>query len=300
MTEKKCYQDKDKNCWSYMPAGSRVDRYVVDAHIHEKPVYFGHDKKSDRKVVLKRAEPIFEHCLPYDPHRAGTICLDYEARLQKRAKHPNVCPVESIVEKNGRHYLVTPNLGRNLLFHIDKNPPVEERLMILEDIANALVHCHNNNIVHLDVKERNVVVKDKKGILIDFGAAREFGTRHDVADKFALATENCGPPEYLNDGVFTLRSDTFSFAYMAFWTLTGKTPYKQYDTKHEPRYAIQQFHPLSLAQYNGFGELVIAGLNKRQELRPMIKELADAIKEQTARLRRPQNEQTAEPCLVSS
>jgi len=301
MTEKKCFPKEKKNCWSYMPPGSRVDRYVVHSHIHLKPVFFAREKRTGKEVVLKRAEPMYKTKLPEDPHRLGRICLQYEAGLQKRAKHSNICPVDGIVENKGRHYLAIPEVGPKNLFHhvISNNPPTQERLMILEDIANALVHCHNQNVCHLDVKERNVIVKDKKGILIDFGAAREYGVRHPIVDEFVFATENGGAPEYLNYSAFTPRSDTFSFAYMAFWALTEKPPYKTYNPKHEPRYAAQLFHPLSLAAYDGFGELVIQGLNKDSHRRPDMKELADAVKEHTARYRRQHDAKTAAPSPAS-
>ncbi len=292
MTEQKCFPKDNKNCWSYMPPGSRVDKYVVHSHIHTKPVFFAREKGTNREMVLKRSEPVHKTKRDEDPERLGRIFLQYEASLQRRAKHPNICQIEGIVENKGRHYLVAPSVGPKNLFHyiISNNPPPQERLMILEDIANALVHCHDKNVCHLDVKERNVIVKDKRGILIDFGGAREYGVRHNIIDDFTVTTENCGAPEYLEHNAFTPRSDTFSFAYMAFWALTEKPPYKTYNPKHEHRYAVQLFHPLSLAAYDGFGELVIQGLNKVSHKRPDMKELADAVKEHTARYRRQQSE----------
>src|SRR5574342_344019 len=255
-----------------MPPGSRVDRYVVHNHIHAKPVFFAREKGTKREVVLKRAEPIYQTNLPDDPHRLGRIFLQYEADLQKRAKHPNICPVDGIVENKGRYYLAIPEVGPKNLFHhiVSSNPPPQERLMILEDIANALVHCNDRSICHLDVKERNVIVKDKRGILIDFGGAREYGVRHNIIDEFTVTTENCGAPEYLEHSAFTPRSDTFSFAYMAFWALTEKQPYKIY-SEGQPRYTVPLFHPLSLAAYDGFGELVVQGLNIKSHKRPDMK-----------------------------
>ncbi len=299
MIEKKCFPKKNnkpaRNCWSYMPPGSRVDRYVVHSHIHEKPVFFAQEKGTGKEVVLKRAEPIYKTHLPEDPHKLGRIFLQYEANLQKRVKHPNICSVDGIIENKGRHYLAIPEVGpKNLFYHIiSDNPPPQERLMILEDIANALVHCHDKSVCHLDVKERNVIVKDKKGILIDFGAAREYGIRHPTVDDIVVATENGGAPEYLNHSAFTPRSDTFSFSYMAFWALTEKQPYAMYNPNIEPRYAVPLFHPLSLASYDGFGELVVQGLNKESHRRPDMKELADAAKEHTSRYRRQHDESTA-------
>jgi serine/threonine protein kinase len=299
---KKCFPKENRNCWSYMPPGSRVDKYVVHSHIHTKPVFFAREKGTGKEVVLKRAEPVYKTHLSEDPHRLGRIFIQYEAGLQRRAQHPNICPLEGLVENKGRHYLVIPDVGPKNLFHyiLSSNPPAHERLMILEDIANALAHCHDRSICHLDVKERNVIVKDKKGILIDFGGAREYGMRHDIVDEFVVATENCGAPEYLDHSAFTPRSDTFSFAYMAFWTLTEKQPYKPYDPKNEPRYSVPLFNPQSLAAYDGFGELVVQGLNKNPGKRPDIKELADAAKEHTSRYRLQHDELTSALCPAST
>lgn len=293
----KCYPKKNKNCWSYMQPGTHIDDFVVHGHVHAKPVYFAKEEKTGREVVLKRAEPIYVRGLPYDPERSGTICLAYEAELQKRSKHKNICPVESVIEKKGRHYLVTPNLGKNLFYHLESGRiPTEERLMILEDIANAVDNCHEKGIIHLDIKERNVIVKNKQGILIDFGAAREQGIHHPVAGKFICATEDCGAPEYIMEWKYSPRSDTFSFCYMAFWTLTGKKPFKPRTKK---MYSVQCYTPLSLYAFGRLGDLITQGLALEPGKRPQIKEIAHAIKEHTSRYRRQHDERIAGLCHTS-
>lgn len=283
-----------KCCDTNIPKGVLVDRYTVQAHIHNKAVYFATEQNTEREVVLKRAHDFRINKTGLTPRQIGNIALRHESYLQSRLEHPNICPVEKIVEHREKFYLVLPNVGTKNLYHHVKynNPPTEEKLMILEDIANALAHCHEKSIVHLDVKERNVIVKDKKGTLIDFGAARLWGSSHQIVDQILCYTPDSGAPEHARNkgSTFTPLSDTFSFSYMTFWALTGNAAYRTYT---DPMYAIQQHHPLSLAQFNGLGDLVIQGLSIDPGKRPPINEIADALKEHTARLRRQHDESTA-------
>lgn len=279
-----------KCCKTNIPKGTIIDRYVVKKHIHDKAVYFATELGTGKEFVLKRGSSI-DFLDKNDPRKVGKMVMQYEAYAQSRAAHPNVCPAGRVIDDGNKFYLVTPNIGPKNFYHYVKydKPASEDKLLILEDVANALVHCHEKDVLHLDVKERNVIVKDKKGILVDFGAARIWDSPHHIVDKIVSYTPDAAAPEHARrkNSTFSPRSDTFSFSYMTFWALTGHAAYRK---ETHPMYAISQHHPLSLAQFNGFGDLVIKGLSIDPEKRPPIKELADAVKEQTARYRRQQNE----------
>lgn len=279
-------------CRTYVPKGAIIDRYVVDKHIHDKGVYFATEQGTGKEFVLKRGLHVRHK--NQDPRKVGRIVLHYEAYVQSRSPHPNIGPVERVIDDGDKFYLVTPNVGPKNFYHHVKHdkPSLEDRLLILEDVATALVNCHEKDVVHLDVKERNVIVKDKKGILIDFGAARVWGSSHHILDKIVCYTPDSAAPEHARreNSTFSPRSDTFSFSYMTFWALTGHFAYKE---GTDPMYAISQHHPLSLAALNGFGDLVIQGLSIDPDKRPYIGELASAIKEHTARYRRQQNATTS-------
>lgn len=290
-------------CDTNIPKGALIDRYTIQTHIHKKAVYFATEPNTGKEVVLKRAHDFRINKTGLTPRQVGNIALRYESYLQSRVEHPNICPVEKMVEHREKFYLIIPNVGRKNFYHHVKhnNPPTEEKLMVLEDIANALTHCHEKSIVHLDVKERNVIVNDKKGILIDFGAARAWGSAHHIVDQIHCYTPDSGAPEHAHNkgSTFSPLSDTFSFSYMAFWALTGGLAYEPH-TNPNPPYSTKWFNQRSLEQFNGLGDLVIRGLSIEPGCRPYMTELADALKEHTARYRRQQSEATAALYLASS
>jgi serine/threonine protein kinase len=53
--------------------------------------------------------------------------------------------------------------------------PIERRMRILTEVADALEYCHSQHIVHLDVKPHNVLLTDlpnESCKLADFGCSR--------------------------------------------------------------------------------------------------------------------------------
>ncbi len=266
--------------------GKAIGPYLVHSELApKKPVYFGKHQNTGREVVIKGAEPMV---LAEDqsPKAIGELCLEYEHSLQSRLKHPNICPVEGpIIEHDGAHYLVTPLVGKNDFVNFVKNynPTRTERLKVLEDIAQALVYCHSKNIVHLDMKAENVVVDDGRGKLIDFGSARELNKSHEIVDAIVSCTLSCVAPEYFRDHVFTKRTDTFSFAVMGYWALTGNNAFKRLGIQlwyEQPKYV-----PKRMEEYGSLGKLIITGLKLRQTERPDMTEIAGALKELTAKPR---------------
>jgi serine/threonine protein kinase len=48
------------------------------------------------------------------------------------------------------------------------------------DVALALAHCHARGVVHRDVKPANVVLRNGRAMLVDFGCAARLGARTDM------------------------------------------------------------------------------------------------------------------------
>ena len=253
----------------------KIGPYHLREGFHGKAIYFGIDIRTGQEVAMKEATP-FDTNDGRDPIEVGKTCVEYEHSLQSRLRHPYISPA-TLYRNKGNLYLVTPDYGRESLIR-KNNSTMQEKLQTLEDIAYALGHCHEQDIVHLDIKEENVMVRNGRGILIDFGAAREIGEPHPVTQAHIMCTEACAAPEYRLDGVYNTRTDSFSFSLMAYRTILNTEPFVIKGNRHI-LYDEPIHHPCELEDFGKLGELIIKGLAIDPKSRPSVKRIAEAFTE---------------------
>ena len=159
--------------------------------------------------------------------RAGLKAFLEEARMMARFRHANIVHVRRFFELHGTGYIVQDYVqGDTLARRLAARPLDEKELRdILDGVLNGLEVVHERAILHRDLKPNNIMLrKDGAPVLIDFGAARDFGAR-DSRLVTAIATPGYSPHEqYGEGGQQGPWSDLYALGAIAYRAVTGATP----------------------------------------------------------------------------
>jgi len=144
--------------------------------------------------------------------RAAACTARAEARTAAALSHPHIVPIFSAAERDGVVYFVMQYVeGESLAERIARDGPLSADAVValLDQLASALGFAHARNIVHRDVKAKNVLLdqRTRRAMVTDFGIARMVETQPLTATGTVLGTVAYMRPEQVNGEALDGRSD---------------------------------------------------------------------------------------------
>ncbi len=244
-------------------------------------VYKAIQNSLNRLVALK----VIHQNLVHDKEFIGRFLR--EAQICGQFKHQNIVTVYDFGSVDSVHYMSMEYLeGVTLREKIKSRGTigVDDTILYLHPIAQALGYIHQKGVVHRDVKSSNIfITTDGRPVLMDFGIMYSKGV-----ESLSQYGAILGTPEYMSpeqaegkikaDG----RSDIYSLGVIMFECLTGQLPFRS-DNHIATLHQIIHEDPPKVKEFNNrvpgwLAEIVACCLVKDRSLRiPDGYMLADAL-----------------------
>lgn len=203
-------------------------------------VYLMDDKRVNRQVAIK---VIRSEGAPYpdsDASRDAARLFQREAKAIAALEHPNILPLydfgEETLDGTTITYMVMPfSTEGSLAGWLQQRGnatmlSLQDLTYLIEQAAEALQYAHDHQVIHLDVKPSNFLLRSNKRnpnrptlLLADFGIARSSATAASSSRTIRGTPTSMAPEQWSSQPVPA--SDQYALAVMAYEMLTGRPPF---------------------------------------------------------------------------
>ena len=158
-----------------------------------------------------------------------------EIEIHKSLSHPNVVKFERSFENEKNIFILLEMCSNQTLNDLLKKRKVVTELEVryyLIQLISGLKYIHEHNIIHRDLKLRNLFLNDKMQLKIgDFGLAAKINFEGEKR-KTICGTPNYIAPEVLNSKVgHSYEADIWSIGILIYALLVGNPPFKAGNSK---------------------------------------------------------------------
>jgi serine/threonine-protein kinase len=207
----------------------QFDHFQIRGHIAKggmSDVYRAYDLLTGKDVVLKVPDSMSIG----DP--AQYERFQRELEVMQTMNHPAIQKGLGSGRYNNTPYLVTELVeGESMREFVRRATPVSpsEATLLIRKIADGLMHCHDQGIIHRDMKPENVLISpDGQPVILDFGLTLTKGSHRVTYANFSSAagTPDYMAPEQIEGQRGDQRTDIYAIGIMLFELLSGRTPFE--------------------------------------------------------------------------
>jgi serine/threonine protein kinase len=205
-----------------------LDRYEHQAFLGRGAagtVYRARDTKLGREVAIKILHP--------STSATQAKRFDREAQALARLRHPHVVELYDYGESPQGPFLVMEFFpGESLRAKLEREGVLPQRLAarLVHDLARAIQHAHDKNLLHRDLKPANVLLGPDESVKVtDFGLARDVDpstSRSQLTESgTCLGTPGYWSPEQARGDPVSPATDVYGLGAVLYACLTGRAPY---------------------------------------------------------------------------
>jgi serine/threonine protein kinase len=221
----------------WLSPGVRLDHYEILSFLGSGgmgEVHLARDVRLEREVAIKvvRSDTIGD--------AKAHARLLREARHASGLNHPNICTIHEVGDANGHTFIVMERVKGEPLDALVRSHGLtpEDVMRYAAQIADALAHAHDNDVVHGDLKSANVLITPEGRVkVLDFGLATRLSadalsetttrSRSSLTEKGSIVgTLAYMAPELLRGTTPDPRSDLWALGVVLYEMATGELPFR--------------------------------------------------------------------------
>lgn len=237
-------------------------------------------RKGDEIVVYKIFPPVYKDV------------AKREADVLRSLRHPHIIPLREVGQIGESTYLEFPYAQKTLDGQLrDEKLPLDERVLVITDLAEALETMHTRHRLHGDVKPPNILFWQGILQLGDFGNT----VKLDDSPRFNTNQEGvrigtvayAGPEIYDPDAHVSDKYDVYGAGAVAYEVLTGVKPFTNANILDMAMAHLQQ-PPASFERSLGASNMdvilgaleepILEGLEKDPKRRPSAGDFGEKVR----------------------
>lgn len=230
--------------WNFLESGTIIDQYRIErelAHGGFSSVYVARHLSSQARVAIKEYLPrklahrTWNNVIIPNSEETNALYLKgrahffNEAKVLAKLKHPNIVNVINFFQANDTAYMVMPyDSGRTMdkVVKLKKSKVTERQIIkIFNQLLAGIKMVHKKNLLHLDVKPSNILIRpNNTAVLLDFGAIQKY-TSAPKNYYSTIITNGFSPLEqYSKNLQLGPWTDVYAVGASMYFCLSGKTP----------------------------------------------------------------------------